>query len=170
MASINVLNQWIYLECVRARWDVYGIILVIWFHVFWYQERMELISHSCALCLSTERIQFWYNEEKDISHVQYAADFSTNWILFEYSPYEKGQYISTNTLVFLTSHTYQSYHRRDTMRLKSIPTDEDEDTSLVFFFRGHVPTNLLLAKGLFFFISKPFFTQIPQLMHAFSCL
>ena len=67
MASINVLNQWIYLECVRARFDVYGIILVIWFNMFWYQEWMGVeFSHSCALkCLSTEWIiQFWYKKRK----------------------------------------------------------------------------------------------------------
>lgn len=62
-----------------------------------------------------------------------------------------------NTLVFFTSRIYQSYHRCDTMRLKSIP--RDKDTSL--FVSVSKKSSLLLAK---FLINKPFFTWIPQLI------
>lgn len=95
-------------------------------------------------------------EEKDISHVQYAADFSTNWIfvqghsLFKNRLCGKKRPIHFNALVFLTSRTYQSYSRCDTMRLKLIPMDKDTSLSAKFCF----------SLNVFFFLSlidKPFF-------------
>lgn len=70
--------------------------------------------------------------------------------------------IHFNTLVFLTSLTYQSYNRCDTMRLKSIP--RDKDTSLFFFLSFCSDKFCFLRNVFFFLISKPFFTWIPQLI------
>lgn len=67
--------------------------------------------------------------------------------------------IHFNTPVFLTSLTYQSYNRCDTMRLKSIPMDKDTSLfyflssfffSFLFFLVVSLLTNLLLAICLFF--------------------
>lgn len=81
MASINVLNLWLYLECVRARLDVYGIILEIRFNLFLYQEWMELSFLRTKMSFRGVKHPVLIEKERDISHVQYAADFSTNWIL-----------------------------------------------------------------------------------------
>ena len=115
------------------RLDVYGIILMIWFNMFWYQEWMEF-SHSWALNVFPwmESSSFDIRRERHITPL-ICCRFSTNWIFvwntgsFQIQSLWKRP-IHFNTVVFLTSHTYQSYNRCDTMSLKSIP--KDKDTSL----------------------------------------
>lgn len=118
MASINVPNLWIYLESVRAGFDV------LWHYLCDLVPRVLILRMDGAE-LSPPRalknkqkkkksfqpeanhpVLIW-DEGRHINVFNMLQTFSTNWIFLENRLCEKGQLISTHQC-FLTSRTYQS--------------------------------------------------------------
>lgn len=138
MASINVLNLWIY----WSMWERDSMFMALswWFGLTCFDTKngWNWISHSCALNVfpRSESSSFDTRRERHITHsiccrLFYKLDSRVGHSeSFQIQSLWKRP-INFNTLVFLTSRTYQSYNRCDTMRLKSIP--RDKDTSLFFF-------------------------------------
>ena len=162
-------------------------IRCLWHYLWWFglkcfdtKNGWNWISHSCALNVfpQSESSSFWYKKRKTYhtfnmlqTFLQIGYSCKTH-NLFKYSLCEKRP-IHFNTLVFLTSRTYQSWNRCDTMRLKLIP--REKDTSLFFFFffffffcycfcSDKFCFSLNVFLFFVFLISKPFFTWIPQLI------
>lgn len=147
MASINVSSLRLYV--VRQPGEMFKA-LSLRFGFSDAKSGWSRLNQSCAIDVFPQQIiQFWYEEKKltrsICCRIFYELDTRVWHGIFSDRLCEQDQFIST---VFLTSLTYQSYSRCDTMRMKSVP--EGKDTSLVCGFC------FLLNVSPLALINKPF--------------